>query len=86
MIAKVAEMHALRAAFPEELAQAYVEEEYEREAVIDVTESKVSDELRKQVSDCTTETQLKKYVECKYRTWKRICESHHRAKDFYQRR
>lgn len=66
MIAKVAEMHALRAAFPEELAQAYVEEEYEKEAVIDITESKVSDELRKQISDTTTEAQLKKiYLEHK---------------------
>jgi hypothetical protein len=63
MIAKVAEMHALRAAFPEELAQAYVEEEYEHEDIIDVTESKVSDELRKQVSDATTNAQLKKIWE-----------------------
>lgn len=30
MIAKVAEMHALRSAFPEELSLAYVEEEFER--------------------------------------------------------
>jgi len=41
MIAKVAEMHALRMACPEELAQAYVEEERESEAthihVIDLT-------------------------------------------------
>lgn len=34
MIAKVAEMHALRMAFPEELSQMYVEEEFEREAAI----------------------------------------------------
>lgn len=32
MIAKVAEMHALRQACPEELAKAYVEEEFEQEA------------------------------------------------------
>lgn len=32
MISKVAEMHALRKACPEELAQAYVEEEFQREA------------------------------------------------------
>lgn len=31
MIAKVAEMHALRMAFPEELSQAYVEEEFQNE-------------------------------------------------------
>lgn len=30
MIAKVAEMHALRMAFPEELSQAYVEEEFDK--------------------------------------------------------
>ena len=47
MIAKVAEMHALRKACPEELAQSYVEEEIERETrvihdlqVVDVTEWK----------------------------------------------
>ncbi len=34
MIAKVAEVHALRMAFPEELGQYYVEEEFEREHVI----------------------------------------------------
>jgi phage recombination protein Bet len=31
MIAKVAEMHALRSAFPEEMAQSYIEEEMEKE-------------------------------------------------------
>lgn len=31
MIAKVAEMHALRSAFPEEMAQAYIEEEFDQE-------------------------------------------------------
>lgn len=34
MIAKVAEMHALRMACPEDLSQAYVEEEFERESEI----------------------------------------------------
>lgn len=42
MIAKVAEMHALRMACPEELSQAYVEEEYQREItheeVVDITD------------------------------------------------
>lgn len=33
MIAKVAEMHALRSAFPEEMAQQYVEEEMESEKI-----------------------------------------------------
>ena len=58
MIAKVAEMHALRSAFPNELSQMYTEEEYEKENVITVEEvkvSKVSDELRKKIGDCTTE-------------------------------
>jgi len=43
MIAKVAEMHALRKACPEELSQAYSEEETEKEVevkVIDLTEYK----------------------------------------------
>jgi len=39
MIAKVAEMHALRMACPEELSQMYVEEEYQKpQVVIDTTE------------------------------------------------
>lgn len=33
MIAKVAEMHALRSAFPEELAQSYVEEEFAKDTI-----------------------------------------------------
>lgn len=33
MISKVAEMHALRMAFPEELSQAYVEEEFDKEPI-----------------------------------------------------
>ena len=43
MIAKVAEMHALRMACPEELSKVYVEEEFEQEReekVIDITEYK----------------------------------------------
>ena len=45
MIAKVAEMHALRKACPEELSQLYVEEEYERETkqIIDIEEKKEED-------------------------------------------
>lgn len=35
MIAKVAEMHALRMAFPEELSQAYVEEEFAKDPISD---------------------------------------------------
>lgn len=42
MIAKVAEMHALRKACPEELSQLYVEEEYERETrkIVEIEEKK----------------------------------------------
>lgn len=39
MIAKVAEMHALRMAFPEQLSNHYIGEEMEKETVVDVTES-----------------------------------------------
>ena len=35
MISKVAEMHALRMAFPDELSQSYVEEEFSMEAPVD---------------------------------------------------
>ncbi len=58
MIAKVAEMHALRMACPEELAQAYIEEEMEKEVKnvpsVDITDyskklekTKNMDELKK---------------------------------------
>jgi phage recombination protein Bet len=43
MIAKVAEMHALRMAFPEELAQHYVEEEFEREVETVGTSSRLAE-------------------------------------------
>lgn len=43
MIAKVAEMHALRMAFPEELAQSYVEEEFQK----DNKESNIADKRLK---------------------------------------
>lgn len=38
MISKVAEMHALRMAFPEELSQAYVEEEFAKDVVAESSE------------------------------------------------
>lgn len=42
MIAKVAEMHALRSAFPEEMAKAYIEEEMQQEvSFIDPLDDKV---------------------------------------------
>lgn len=60
MIAKVAEMHALRKACPEELAQSYVEEEMDKEQVIHVeSEPVISDEIKKQIAEATTDEQLK---------------------------
>lgn len=43
MIAKVAEMHALRSAFPEEMKQQYVEEEIQKETEVLLPEKKVDD-------------------------------------------
>lgn len=43
MLAKVAEMHALRMACPEVLAHAYIEEEMEKEAVIENSKVRVTD-------------------------------------------
>ncbi len=45
MISKVAEMHALRMAFPEELWQAYVEEEFDKESI--PAEPKIEDRMKK---------------------------------------
>jgi hypothetical protein len=70
MIAKVAEMHALRKACPEELAQAYVQEEKEKEVVqvpvIDLTayetklnEAKTLDEVKKIWADMPVEAKEK---------------------------
>lgn len=56
MIAKVAEMHALRMACPEELAKAYVEEEVGRESISGPV---VTDDIRAKVEGATTEEQLK---------------------------
>ena len=58
MIAKVAEMHALRMACPEEMSQLYVEEEKEKGNVIEVTPL-ISEELIKKVEATTTLEQLK---------------------------
>ncbi len=55
MIAKVAEMHALRSAFPEEMAKQYVEEEMEKTEFIEVVAPKqeISEELIAQVKATT---------------------------------
>lgn len=58
MIAKVAEMHALRSACPEEMSQMYVEEEMEQEARVIVTVD-VS-EYEKKLKEAKTPEELKK--------------------------
>ncbi len=58
MIAKVAEMHALRKACPEELSQAYTEEEVVKEVIV-APKQEITDALREQVSNCKTEAELK---------------------------
>lgn len=50
MIAKVAEMHALRMAFPEALADAYIEEEFDKDSVktvVDIDTQVVDEEAKK---------------------------------------
>jgi len=58
MIAKVAEMHALRMACPEELSQSYIEEEFSQErkpvVVIDITESQKKLEAVKTLDELKT--------------------------------
>jgi hypothetical protein len=56
MIAKVAEMHALRMACPEEMAQMYVEEEQQQEAVVVFDNS----EYEKKLKGATTLDELKR--------------------------
>lgn len=57
MIAKVAEMHALRKACPEELSQAYTEEEMVKETVPPTQE--ITDEIKAKVENSKTEEELK---------------------------
>lgn len=54
MIAKVAEMHALRMACPEEMAQSYVEEEMEKTIVPKVIDPVDIEILGKKLQACTT--------------------------------
>lgn len=59
MIAKVAEMHSLRKACPEELSQAYTEEEVVKEsASVGVVE--ITEDVKLLVEKATTEEELKK--------------------------
>lgn len=57
MIAKVAEMHALRKACPEELSQAYTEEEMIKEQAV-VSGPEISDEIRNKVTNAKTLDEL----------------------------
>ncbi|MCR2833462.1 recombinase RecT [Parerythrobacter lacustris] len=60
MIAKVAEMHAYRKACPEELAQSFVEEEFQKpEAPVHTTAHDI-DDLRLQLQSCLTMEALEK--------------------------
>lgn len=57
MICKVAEMHALRSACPEEMAQVYVEEEMQKEAV----ENTVDEKYLAEINAIKTIPELKTY-------------------------
>lgn len=65
MIAKVAEMHALRKACPEELSQAYAEEEYQANANTTIqtstTASNLTDEIKQEVDAISTIDELREY-------------------------
>lgn len=58
MIAKVAEMHALRKACPEELSQAYTEEEIVKESFVSAG-PEVSDDLKEKIENAKTVSELK---------------------------
>jgi len=59
MIAKVAEMHALRSAFPEEMAKNYIEEELQKETE-DIQIEENIDEYKKKMSAVKNLEELKK--------------------------
>lgn len=58
MIAKVAEMHALRMACPEESSQMYLEEEYEKEKIVEIQAINV-DEHKVKLEACKNLEELK---------------------------
>ena len=61
MIAKVAEMHALRMACPEELAQAYIEEEIGKEEIEErIIINDIAEEIRQKMEAAESEEELKK--------------------------
>lgn len=57
MLAKVAEMHALRMAFPEELSKSYIEEE-QRQPVSSFEQETNLSEISNKFNKCTTENEL----------------------------
>ncbi len=61
MLAKVAEMHAMRKAFPEELSKAYIEEETQQTIHVDATVREVIDyvAIQSTFDSCETEESLK---------------------------
>lgn len=58
MIAKVAEMHALRSAFPEEMSKQYIEEEMQKNGM-DAIEQENFEEYEKKLKEAKTLTELK---------------------------
>lgn len=61
MISKVAEMHALRKACPEELANSYVEEEMQTTSSAPVSATVIDlDAFRLQIRDCKTKEELER--------------------------
>jgi phage recombination protein Bet len=60
MIAKVAEMHALRSAFPEEMAQNYIEEEMQKEVEVKAPELDI-EAIKKQLGEAKNGEELKKF-------------------------
>ncbi len=58
MIAKVAEMHALRSAFPEEMAKQYIEEEMQKNMAQDI-ESEDFEEYEKKMREAKSVEELK---------------------------
>jgi hypothetical protein len=61
MIAKVAEMHALRKACPEELSQSYIEEEMQKE-VMEIAQTVVAEDFEKKLKSTKNLDELKKVV------------------------
>lgn len=60
MIAKVAEMHALRMACPEAMAQIYTEDEMEKEVIhVEATEVVIPEDVKAKVAGAKTEEELK---------------------------